>query len=141
MRRFDLRVLILLPLLPLLSACGDDAETPTPTPPASAAPASVVPLPEPSDPDPVESSEYVEEDEEPSAQPGDLSDEAQALLDQALGEELTALATAPAAEAKKRQPTLDKLPESPTEALTALKGYQWFSVEAKKLYDQAVAAS
>ena len=142
MRRLDPRILVLAPLLLLTGACGDDPEpsapastAPSPAATTSAAPASPsAPVPEPSD------SVYVEEDEEPTAAPGDLSDEAQSYLDQALGIELGALEQAPAEAATDRRKLLDKLPENPTQVMAALKNYPWYSPEARALYDRATAA-
>jgi len=131
MRRLDPRILVLAPLLVLTGACGDDPEPSAPAPVTSSAtaPASAVPVspaaavPEPSD------SVYVEEDDEPTAAPGDLSDEAQSYLDQA-----------PAETAGPRRKLLDKLPDNPTKVLAALKNYPWYSPEARALYDRATAA-
>jgi hypothetical protein len=137
MLRIDPRVLVLAPVIMLAGACSGDTESPAPAPAAPSSPASAsppAPAPEPSD------SVYVEEDEEPSTAPGDLSDEAQAHLDEALGIELGALAEAPAAAAADRRKVLDALPDSPSAVLTALDDYPWFSPEAKAAYERAVAA-
>jgi hypothetical protein len=142
MRRLDPRILVLAPLLVLTGACGDDPEpcAPAPVTPSATAPASAVPaspsaaVPQPSD------SVYVEEEDEPTAAPGDLSEEAQSYLDQALGMELGALEQAPAETATARRKLLDKLPENPTKVLAALKNYPWYSPEARALYDRATAA-
>jgi len=141
MGRTDLRVLVLLPVLLIIGGCGDDETPPTPVVSApSAAPSLAVPseLPSPDD------SVYVEEPETPDPDPttaaGDLSDQAQALLDEALGTELGALEGAPAETAAPRRKVLDALPEDPRQVLAALKNYVWYSPEARALYDQAVAA-
>jgi hypothetical protein len=142
MRRLDPRILVLAALLLLTGACGDDPEpsAPAPVSPSVTAPASAVPaspsaaVPQPSD------SVYVEEDDEPTAAPGDLSDQAQSYLDQALGMELGALEQAPAETAGPRRKLLEKLPENPTKVLAALKNYPWYSPEARALYDRATAA-
>ena len=139
MRRTVLPLCLVVPLLLSAAGCGDDE--PAPPPPAASAPASVPASPtaaEPAEPD--SSSDFVEEEPDPTAAPGDLSDEAQALLDEALGVELGALEEAPAAEADKRRPVLDQLPETPQEVLAALTGYDWFSAEAEGLYQRAVRA-
>ena len=135
MLRFDPRALALVPVIMLAAACsGDPAPSvPTPIAPSSAAPPSAA-VPEPSD------SVFVEEDPDPTAAPGDLSDEAQSYLDQALGIELGALEQAPAATAARKREILDRLPDNPSQVLTALKTYEWQSPEARALYDQAVAA-
>ena len=144
MARFDPRALVLVPLLMILGACGDDPEpAPAPVAPpssaASAAPSEPAPGEEPDPSDPV----YVEEEPEepePTPEPGDLPDEAQSYLDQALGMELGALEQAPAETAAARRKLLDKLPENPTKVLAALKNYPWYSPEARALYDRATAA-
>ena len=88
MPRIDPRMLALVPMIMLASACGSDPEpsapAPMPSSPAASAPASAA------TPDP-EDSVYVEEEPDPTTVPGDLSDEAQSYLDQALGIELGAL--------------------------------------------------
>jgi hypothetical protein len=143
MPRIDLRTLVLVPVLLVAAACGDD-ETPPVVPPPSA-PVSASSLPaepseaEPTAPDPSESV-YVEEDPDPTAEAGDLSDEAQAYLDEALGIELGALESAAPATAAARRKTLEALPDNPSKVLAALKTYQWVSPEAKARYAQAVAA-
>ena len=140
MARFDLRSLVLVPVLLTAAACGDDEApqiAPPPSPVVTASSPSALPsaAPEPSD------SVYEEEDVEPTAEAGDLPQQAQAYLDEALGTELGALeAAAPATAAAKRK-TLEKLPATPTQVLSALKTYEWVSPEAKALYARAVAAS
>ena len=139
MPRLDPRVLVLLPALMILGACGGDRK---PGPPVASSPVAVpsasvtVPEPEPSD------SVYEEEEPEPQEPgPGTLSDEAQSYLDEALGIELGALETAPQGTADQKRKVLDRLPEDPAQVLAALDDYQWFSPEAKALYDRAAAAS
>jgi hypothetical protein len=137
MPRIDPRVLVLAPVIMLAGACSGDAEptAPAPVAPSSAAPTvSSAPVPQPSD------SVFVEEDEEPSAAPGDLSDEAQSHLDEALGIELGALEQAPAEAAADRRKVLDALPDNPSAVLAALTNYPWYSPEARAAYDRAVAA-
>jgi hypothetical protein len=142
MARPDARVLVLVPTLMILGACGGDPEPASPPP---AAPSSAAPAPAPSAAEPEPSdSVYVEEDPDepdPTPEPGDLSDEAQSYLDQALSIELGAVESAPKATAAQKHATLDKLPENPTQVLAALRDYRWLSPEAKRLYDRAVAAS
>lgn len=133
MARIDVRVLVLVPLLMSVAACGDEE-------PPAASPPSATAAPAPSTPEPTDSV-YEEEDAEPTAEAGDLSDEAQAYLDQALAVELGELAVAPAAAAGQRRETLDKLPDDPSGVLAALKDYRWLSPEARDLYQQAVTAS
>jgi hypothetical protein len=143
MPRFDLRPLILVPLLLTAAACGDDAEPvapPAPTPSVSPAAPSALPSPAASVPEPSDSV-YVEEDEEPTPEQGELPGEAQSYLDEALGIELGSLEGAPPATASKKRATLDKLPDNPRQVLTALRDYEWFSPEAKQAYDRAVEAS
>ncbi len=145
MARLDARTFVLVPLLMILGACGDDPEpAPAPVaPPSSAAPASVLPSEDP------ESSEsvYVEpepeesEEPEPTAEAGDLPGEAQSYLDEALGVELGALEGAPKATADAKRKVLDGLPDNPRQVLAGLKSYPWFSPEARALYDRAVAAA
>ena len=144
MRRFDLRLLVLVPLL-AVAGCGDE-ETPPPAPapsgPFTTPPSLPAPSPSPSDDDPFggpDPSKPVveEEDAAPTVTPGDLSDEAQAYLDEALGKELVALEGKGAAGRQREK--LDQLPEDPAGVLSALKDYQWTSPEAKKLYEKAVA--
>jgi len=138
MPRFDPRMLALVPMIMLVSACGGDPEpsapAPVPSSPAvstpASAPASAV-TPEPDD------SVYVEEEPDPTAVPGDLSDEAQSYLDQALGIELGALESAPKATAAQHREILDRLPDNPSQVLAALQNYEWLSPEAKALYDRA----
>ena len=139
MARFDLRSLVLVPVLLAAAACAHD-EAPKIAPPPSPA-VTLSPSAEPSpSPEPSESV-YEEEDVEPTAEAGDLPQQAQAYLDEALGTELAALeAAAPATAAAKRK-TLEKLPATPTQVLSALKTYEWVSPEAKALYARAVAAS
>lgn len=141
MGRIDLRVAILLPVLLIAGGCGDDKEPPAPV--ASApivAPSATAPsgLPDP------DQSVYVEDPETPDPQPttapGDLSDQAQADLDEALGTELGALEGASAEIAAPRRKVLDALPEEPRQVLGALKNYVWYSPEARALYDKAVKA-
>ena len=134
MARIDLRALVLIPVLLAAAACGDD-ETPPVAPPSpviSATPPSAEPSPS--------ESVYVEEDVDPTAAPGDLSEAAQGYLDEALATELDALESAPPATAATRRATLEKLPDNPTQVLAALKNYQWISPDAKVLYEKAVAA-
>lgn len=135
MPRFDPRVLVLVPPLLLTAACGTapEATGPAPITPSAAAPSAAVP--EPSE------SVYVDEEPDPTAAPGDLSDEAQSYLDEALAIELGALEQAPPATAAEKGATLDGLPENPSKVLAALRTYKWLSPEAKELYDQAVAAA
>ena len=137
MPRFDSRMLALVPLIMLASACGGDPEptapAPVPSSPVVSVPASA-PTPEPDD------SVYVEEEPDPTAAPGDLSDEAQSYLDQALGIELGALESAPKATAAQHRKILDRLPDNPSQVLAALKSYEWLSPEAKALYDRAANA-
>jgi hypothetical protein len=143
MSRFDPRVLVLLPMIMLTPACGSDPEPPAPAAPSSAAPpsASAPSAPASADTPEPDDSVYVEEEPDPTTAPGDLSDEAQSYLDQALGIELGALASAPEATAAQHRETLDRLPENPSRVLAALKNYQWLSPEAKALYDRAAQAS
>ena len=142
MPRFDLRLLILVPLLLTAAACGDDAEPVAPPSPTVSPPApSVTPsAPVASEPEPSDSV-YVEEDEEPTPEQGELPGEAQSYLDEALGIELGSLEGAPPATAKQKRAKLDKLPDNPRQVLTALRDYEWFSPEAKQAYDRAVQAS
>ncbi|MCA2217781.1 hypothetical protein [Jidongwangia harbinensis] len=155
MPRIDLRLLVLVPVLMSAAACGDDAEPadPPPSPVVSVAvpsePPSAPPTSEPanrptskpaSKPKPTDSV-YVEEDEDPTPEAGDLPDESQAHLDEALGIELGALEGAPKATAGPRRAKLDKLPESPTQVLAALRDYPWYSPEARQAYDRAVKAN
>jgi hypothetical protein len=152
MPRIDLRPLLVVPLLMSVAACGDDDPKPADPPPApvvsSAVPSelpSAPPVSKPtskpaSKPKPTDSV-YVEEDEDPTPEAGDLPDEAQANLDEALGIELGALEGAPKATAGPRRAKLDKLPESPTRVLAALRDYPWYSPEARQAYDRAVKAS
>jgi hypothetical protein len=146
MGRFDTRALLLIPLL-ALTGCGDDPEPSAPPPVApssaapapSAAPSAYVTPSGPSAPDPDESV-YVEEDDDPTAAPGDLSDQAQAYLDEAIGIELGAL-EASGDKGKARRQVLEKLPDDPSKVLAALRTYSWWSPEAKTLYDKAVATT
>ncbi|GLY98513.1 hypothetical protein [Actinoplanes sp. NBRC 103695] len=120
----------------VLAGCGSD-KAPTPLPPP---PAPIFPSTSESDdpfggPDP-SAQVTEEEDVEPSADPGDLSDQAQAYLDEAVGTELGALA-----EAGERRPALEKLPDDPSKVLAALKDYTWLSPQAKALYEKAVSSS
>jgi hypothetical protein len=146
MPRIDLRTLVLVPVLLVAAACGDDETPPVVPPPSAAVSASSVPSgpagpseAEPTAPDPSESV-YVEEDPDPTAEAGDLSDKAQAYLDEALGIELGALESAAPATAAARRKTLETLPDNPSQVLAALKTYQWISPEAKARYAQAVKA-
>ena len=128
-------MLVLVPMIMLVPGCGSDPEpsapAPVPSSPAVSAPASV-----PASPGP-EESVYVEEEPDPTAVPGDLSDEAQSYLDQALGIELGALESAPEATAAQHREILDRLPDNPSQVLAALKNYEWLSPEAEALYDRA----
>jgi hypothetical protein len=135
MGRIDLRALVLVPVLLAAAACGDD-ETPPVAPPPSPVISATPPSAEPSPSESV----YVEEDVDPTAAPGDLSDAAQGYLDEALAAELGALESAPPATAATRRATLEKLPDNPTQVLAALKTYEWISPDAKVLYGKAVAA-
>jgi hypothetical protein len=143
MGRLDPRVLVLLPVLLIAGGCGDDDQPaqPPPVTTPSLVPSLPVPsLPVPSQvPDPNESI-YVEEpeDPDPTIAPGDLSDAAQAQLDEALGTELGALEGASPEVAAPRRKILDGLPEDPRQVLAALKNYVWYSPEARALYDKAV---
>jgi hypothetical protein len=143
MARIDPRAFVLVPMLMLVGACGDDpdpAPAPAVSPPVVASsPASAPPgdVPDPSD------SVYVEDESEvpdPEPEAGDLSDEAQANLDEAIGMELGALEGAPKDVADRKRAVLGKLPDNPSQVLAALKDYEWFSPEAEALYAQAVAA-
>lgn len=137
MPRIDPRVLVLAPVIMVTGACSGDTESPAPAPAAPSSAAAASPpasVPDPSD------SVFVEEDVEPSAAPGDLSDEAQSHLDEALGIELGALEEAPAEVADAKRNVLDALPDNPSAVLAALKNYPWYSPEAKAAYDRAVAA-
>ena len=136
MGRIASRALVVMAVLGL-AGCGT-ARQPAPSPPSPPS-ASALPSASESDdpfggPDP-SAQVTEEEDVEPSAAPGDLSDEAQAYLDEAVGTELGALA-----EAGERRPTLEKLPDDPSKVLAALKDYKWLSPEAKALYDKAVSS-
>lgn len=146
MARFDPRILALVPVLLVATACGDDPEPVAPASPPVTAPAA--PSSAPSDPGadlPVipegSATLYEEEDVDPTDAPGDLSGEVQSYLDEALGTELGALAGASAEVADGRRAILDKLPDNPAQVLTALKSYSWYSPEAKTAYDKAVAAA
>jgi hypothetical protein len=141
MGRIDLRVLVLLPVLLIAGGCGDDEEPPAPAASAPAtAPSVVVPSQVPDPEDSVYEEDPEPPDPEPTTAAGDLSDRAQAYLDEALGMELGALEGASAEVAGPRRKVLDKLPEEPRQVLTALKNYVWFSPEARALYDKAVKA-
>jgi hypothetical protein len=130
-----------LALLMTVAACGDgDTKTAGP-PPISAAPSSAVPSDTASVPvDPGESA-YVEEEPDPTPASGDLPDEAQSFLDQALDTELNVLSTAGTAAAEKKLGQLGDLPENPRQVLKKLATYIWQSAEAKSLYEQAVSTS
>ena len=141
MGRIDRRVLVLLPVLLIAGGCGDDEPAQPPAPPTSApvvAPSVTAPsaVPDPDD------SVYVEDPETPdpdlTTAAGDLSDEAQAQLDEALGTELGALEGASTEVAAPRRKILDALPDDPRQVLAALKNYVWYSPEARALYDKAV---
>ncbi len=148
MARIDPRALVLVPLLMIVGACGDDPEpSPEPVAPPSSAAASVAPsapiggfsddVPAPDD------SIYVEEEPEepePTPEAGDLPDEAQSYLDEALGLELGALEGAPKEAADDRRKVLERLPDNPSQVLAALKNYPWYSPEARALYDRAATA-
>jgi hypothetical protein len=147
MGRFDVRVLLVVPLL-ALGGCGSDDKSERPAPPAAAS--SATPGPSASagpsasssvstGPAPDESV-YVEQDDDPTAAPGDLSDKGQAYLDEAIGTELAAL-EASGDKGKQRRQALEKLPEDPSKVLVALRTYSWWSPEAKTLYDKAVATT
>ncbi len=144
MARFDPRALVLVPLLLVVGACGDDpAPAPPPTtPPPSAAPSAAASDPAADEPEPSDSIYVEEEPEEPDPAPeaGDLPAEAQGYLDDALGVELGALEGAPKAAADQRRAVLDRLPDNPRQVLAALQDYRWYSPEARELYGQAVAA-
>jgi hypothetical protein len=145
MARIDPRALVLVPMLMIAGACGDDprpAPSPAAPPSAVVAPSAVPSGPAGEEPDPSDSV-YVEEEPEapdPTPEPGDLSDEAQSYLDEALGIELGALEAAPEATADRRREVLSRLPDNPSQVLAALKTYEWLSPEARALYDRAVAA-
>ena len=138
MPRIDPRMLALVPMIMLASACGSDPET------VGAGADAVVTgglrtcLRGDADP---EDSVYVEEEPDPTTVPGDLSDEAQSYLDQALGIELGALESAPEATAAQHRETLDRLPDNPSQVLVALRNYEWLSPEAEALYERAATAS
>lgn len=150
MLRFDPRPLVLVPLLLVLGACGDD---PAQAPPSAAPPASTAPASEPAgdpsaggEPDPSDSV-YVEEDPpesdepDPAPQAGDLPDQAQSYLDEAIGLELGALEGAPKGTGDQRREVLNRLPDNPAQVLAALNNYPWFSPEARALYERATAAA
>lgn len=136
------RMLLAVAAVLVLAGCGGSDKPPPPAPlPPTSAPASI----EPSDDDPFATTEpsaqvTEEEDPEPSAAPGDLSDEAQAMLDEAVGTELGALEAAPPAEAAKRRANLEKLPEEPAKVVAALRDYEWYSPQAKALYQKAISS-
>ena len=146
MDRFDVRVLVLIPVL-AAAGCGSDPKPAAapPSPPAvlsssapPAAPSAGASPAKTTGPAPDESV-YVEEDDDPTAAPGDLSDQGQAYLDQAIGVELEAL-QASGAKGKDRLRKLEKLPEDPSKVVATLRTYSWWSPEAKSLYDKAVAS-
>jgi len=141
MGRIDLRVLVLLPVLLIAGGCGDDEAPPAPVVSAPATVPSVNPpseLPDPADSVPAEDPETP--DPEPTTAAGELSDQAQGYLDEALGLELVALEGAATETAAPRRKVLDALPEDPRQVLGALKNYVWYSPEARALYDKAVKA-
>ncbi|MFG1607656.1 hypothetical protein [Actinoplanes sp. NPDC049265] len=123
------RVACLVAVVLVLAGCGTERkETPAPSVPASVAPASEAPEPPDNDgPD----------TEPPASAPGDLSDQGQAYLDEAIGTELGALEAAPPDQAAAHRKTLDNLPGEPDKVLAALSGYQWLSPEAEALYRKA----
>jgi hypothetical protein len=96
MGRFDVRVFLVIPLL-ALGGCGSDDKSERPAPPAAASSATPAPSASAaastsvSTPPAPDESVYVEEDDDPTAAPGDLSDQGQAYLDEAIGTELAAL--------------------------------------------------
>ena len=135
------RSALVLALLMAVAACGHD-DTPAPAlPPISFAPPAVVPSVAPSTPVDTGESAYVEEEPDPTPAKGDLPDEAQSFLDQALQTELEVLSTAGTAAAEKKLGQLNELPEDPRKVLSKLATYTWQSTEAKKLYQQAVSAA
>jgi hypothetical protein len=135
MGRIAYRALVVI-AVSVLAGCGaEKAPTPLPPPPAPIFP-SVSESDDPfGGPDP-SAQVTEEEDVEPSAAPGDLSDQAQAYLDEAVGTELGALA-----EAGERRPALETLPDDPSKVLAALKDYTWLSPQAKTLYEKAVSST
>jgi hypothetical protein len=141
MARFDPRVLVLVPLLLVAGACGDDPEpAPAPVAPPSSAASASAPAPG-EEPDPSDSVFVEQEPEEldPTPEAGDLPDEAQAYLDEAVGVELGALEGAPKETADQRRAVLGRLPDNPSQVLILLQNYPWYSAEAKALYDKAAA--
>lgn len=148
MARIDPRVLLVVPLLLLAGGCGDD-EPSTPAPaasvvpsPPSAVPSAVAPSAAVSSPSPAQPTDPPDEDPATGApvETGEVSAEAQANLDEALGLELGALEGASAEVTGPRREVLDRLPENPEQVLEALKNYVWFSPEARAAYDRAVKA-
>ncbi len=70
---------------------------------------------------------------------GDLSgilQQAQALLEEALATERTALADHPGPDARDREAALDRLPDSLPQAVRDLADYDWASPRARELYEQ-----
>jgi hypothetical protein len=145
MGRFDVRVFLVIPLL-ALGGCGSDDKSERPAPPAAASSATPAPSASAaastsvSTPPAPDESVYVDEDDDTTAAPGDLSDQGQAYLDEAIGTELAAL-EASGDKGKQRREALEKLPEDPSKVLAALRTYSWWSPEAKTLYDKAVATT
>jgi hypothetical protein len=138
------RIACLAAVVLVLAGCGGGDDKPAPPP--AAPPASVAaPAPSASDDDPYATDEpstqvTEEQDNDPSDDPGDLSDQGQAYLDEAVGTELGALESAPASKAGARRKTLENLPEEPDKVLAALRDYEWLSPEAKALYQKALKA-
>jgi hypothetical protein len=127
------RVACLLAVVLVLAGCGTDRkETPAPSVPVTATPSVETPPSDAPVTDPPDSGA-------PESAPGDLSDQAQAYLDEAIGTELGALEAAPPATVGDRRKTLDNLPEKPDQVVAALKDYQWLSPEAAALYRKATS--
>jgi hypothetical protein len=135
------RSAVALALLMTVAACGDEGTKTADPPPISAAPPSAVPSDPPSTPVDDGESAYVEEEPDPTPASGDLPDEAQSFLDQALDTELNVLTTAGTAAAEKKLGQLGDLPEDPRQVLKKLATYTWQSAQAKALYEKAVSAS